>query len=88
MLNMKRLLVITKIFKCDELAIALLRIEILLPSFLPSPLPQNLDENQNLDKQVNSNVNKEFLPIILPKKSSQKNPPKKSFQRKSFGKIP
>jgi hypothetical protein len=40
------------IFKCDELASALLRIEN-SPSFLPSPLTQNLDKNQNLAKQIN-----------------------------------
>ena len=61
------------------LAIALLRIE----TFLPSSLPQNLDKNQNLNKQVNSNVNKEFLPIINPKKSSQKILPKKILPKKS-----
>ena len=32
-----------------DLALALLKIEI----FLPSPLRQNLDKNQNLDKQIN-----------------------------------
>ena len=51
------------LFKCDVLAIALLRIEN-STSFLS--LSQDLDKNQNFDKQVNSNVNKEFLP----KKSS------------------
>ena len=51
------------LFKCDVLAIALLRIEN-STSFLS--LPQDLDKTQNFDKQVNSNVNKEFLP----KKSS------------------
>ena len=53
------------VFKCDVLAIALLRIEN-STSFLS--LPQDLDKNQNFDKQVNSNVNKEFLPKkILPR---------------------
>ena len=54
--------------KCDELALVLLKIEILLPS---SAL------RQNLDKEINSNVNKEFLP----KNSSMKIPNK--FPKKS-----
>jgi hypothetical protein len=69
-----RLEIQLRLFKCDVLAIALLRIKILLPSLLS--LPQNLDKNQNLDKQVNSKVNKEFLP-----KNPPNNPPKKSSQK-------
>ena len=62
------------IFKCDMLALALLRTEI----FFLLALRQNLDKNQNLDKQIilPKNSSQKFLP----KNSSPKNPPKK-FQK-------
>ena len=60
------------IFKCDLLALALLRTEI----FFLLALRQNLDKNQNLDKQ-----------ILLPNKSSQKFHTKNSSPKQSFQKI-
>ena len=84
------------IFKCDELALALLKIEV-----LPFALRQNLDKNQNLDKQINlfpysnhlcedfNNLNKEFLPKkILPKKFLSKNSSKKILQKTIPKKFP
>ena len=45
-----------------KLALALLKIEI----FLPSSFTQNLDKNQNLDNQINS-LHIKIKEIILPK---------------------
>ena len=85
------------IFKCDMLALALLRIEIflLLPSF--SIETKSWQKHQSLSDSNNladfNNGNKEFLPKksspkkILPKKSPQKNPlktPSKKFLPKIF----
>ena len=82
------------IFKCDMLALALLRIEIflLLPSF--SIETKSWQKHQSLSDSNNladfNNVNKEFFPRkssqkssqkILPKSSSKKIPSKKFLQK-------
>ena len=54
------------LFKCDVLAIALLRIEI-LPSFLPSVIETKLP--QNLDKNINSMLIS--IPLRFPKNSQR-----------------
>ena len=72
------------IFKCDMLALALLRIEI----FLPSLCFQTKSSQKPKSWQTINSFYIKIIFVFLPKNSSRKYPPKTSSQKKSYKKNP